>query len=458
MRQGLYESLINGRLGDELDRLIDLTASTGPVDEADAPHVLARYVGELLEARLRAIRDPDERLRTVNQLVTQLAGPPDAIAAPVRQLLSIEGPAGPGNVNVSSRPRTPLSDAALLTNASDEPSLGAELRAEIDTADEVDLLCAFVKWHGLRLLEPELERARERNVPLRVITTTYIGATEREALDRLVRDFGAEVQDPVRRRSAPGCTPRPGCSGATTGFDTAYVGSSNLSRAAPCSTASSGTSGCPGSARRRCWRSSRRPSTPTGTTSEFETYDPDRDRDRLDDALAEASGRTARMTGSRSRSPASRCGPFPTSRRCSTRSTSSGPFTTGTATWSSPRPAPARPSSRRWTTDDSVQADGRRGRRCCSSRTDARSSSSRCAPTVRCSPTRDFGELYVGGARPERWRHVFASVQSLHVVRRRQHPGGRLRRSSSSTSSTTPRRATYRRILDHLDARASCSG
>ena len=25
----------------------------------------------------------------------------------------------------------------------------------------------------------------------------------------------------------------------------------------------------------------------------------------------------------------------------------------------------------------------------------------------------DFGELYVGGARPERWQHVFASVQSL---------------------------------------------
>ena len=194
MREGLYESLINGRLGDELDRLTDLTASTGPVDEADAPHVLARYVGELLEARLRAIRDPDERLRTVNQLVTQLAGPPDAIAAPVRQLLSIEGPAGPGNVSVSSRPRTPLSDAALLTNSSDEPSLGAELRAEIDSADEVDLLCAFVKWYGLRLLEPELERARERGVPLRVITTTYMGATEREALDRLIRMFGATVK------------------------------------------------------------------------------------------------------------------------------------------------------------------------------------------------------------------------------------------------------------------------
>ena len=165
VHKGLYESLISGKLKAELDHLTDLTASIGPVDEADAPHVLARYVGELLEARLREIRDPGERLRTVNHLVTQLAGPPDAIAAPVRQLLSIEGPAGPGNVSVLSRPRTPLSDAALLTNSSDEPSLGAELRAEIDSAGEVDLLCAFVKWYGLRLLEPELERACERNVP-----------------------------------------------------------------------------------------------------------------------------------------------------------------------------------------------------------------------------------------------------------------------------------------------------
>ena len=85
---------------------------------------------------------------------------------------------------------------------------------------------------GLRLLEPELgPSTRARGVPLRVITTTYMGATERAALDRLVRDFGAEVKSPVRTRSdAPArqglAVPR------NTGFDTAYVGSSNLSRAA----------------------------------------------------------------------------------------------------------------------------------------------------------------------------------------------------------------------------------
>ena len=57
-----------------------------------------------------------------------------------------------------SRPATPLSDAALMTNARNEPTLAAELRAELGSADHVDLLCAFVKWEGLRLLERELHR------------------------------------------------------------------------------------------------------------------------------------------------------------------------------------------------------------------------------------------------------------------------------------------------------------
>lgn len=105
------------------------------------------------------------------------------------------------------------------------------MRAEIDTVDGVDLLCAFVRWHGLRVIEPQLARLRERSVPFRVITTTYRGATERLALDRLVRDFGAKVKvqyDILRTRlHAKAWLFR-----RRTGFDTAYVGSSNLSRAA----------------------------------------------------------------------------------------------------------------------------------------------------------------------------------------------------------------------------------
>ena len=341
MREGLYESLISDRLDGELARLVGLTSSTGAVDEADEPHVLARYVGELLEARLRATRDQGARLSLVNELIEQLSNLDDAVLTPPRQLLSIEPPPGPGNVRSWARPRTPLSDAALLTNSSDEPSLGSELRAEIDSADEVDLLCAFVKWHGLRLLEPELERARERVVPLRVITTTYMGATERAALDRLVRQFGAEVKiqyDAQRTRlHAKAWMFRRG-----TGFDTAYVGSSNLSRAALLDGVEWNVrlSRVGDSDAARQVRAP--PSTPTGTTPSFETYDPERDRDRLDDALAEASGARPRSRHDLTGGPRGPALPLPTGDPGAPRRRTPCPRSAPATSWSPP-PAPARP-------------------------------------------------------------------------------------------------------------------
>ena len=51
----------------------------------------------------------------------------------------------------------------------------------------MDLLCAFVRWAGVRVLDSQLEDLIRRGGRLRVLTTTYIGATERKALDRLVR-------------------------------------------------------------------------------------------------------------------------------------------------------------------------------------------------------------------------------------------------------------------------------
>jgi hypothetical protein len=39
-------------------------------------------------------------------------------------------------------------------NARTEPSVGLTLQAQIPSADRIDLLCAFIKWSGLRLLQP----------------------------------------------------------------------------------------------------------------------------------------------------------------------------------------------------------------------------------------------------------------------------------------------------------------
>jgi HKD family nuclease len=223
---GLLEAIANGQTDGQVAVLHD-------VDEADQPEVLARHVGDAVLRVLGSTRDEGKRVALVNELLQRLAEHTDALPdGKPRQLYALRPPARPGMTSYGEgRPSTPLSDAALLTNAHGEPSLGPELRAEIDTSDEVDLICAFVKWYGLRLLEPELRRLRLRDAPFRVITTTYLGATDRPALDRLVNDFGADVKiqyDVLRTRlHAKAWLFR-----RETSFDTAYVGSSNLSRAA----------------------------------------------------------------------------------------------------------------------------------------------------------------------------------------------------------------------------------
>ena len=148
--------------------------------------MLARHLYELVRRTLESQSDQEARLRLFNELVGSDRAPSEAnpsVLLPTRQLRRLSAPARPGSPAASAvRPKTPLSDAALLTNSPGEPNLASELRAEIDTCDEVDLLCAFVKWHGLRLLEDELGRLHRRSAPLRVITTTYMGATERSGL------------------------------------------------------------------------------------------------------------------------------------------------------------------------------------------------------------------------------------------------------------------------------------
>src|SRR5438270_5616225 len=90
------------------------------------------------------------------------------------------------------RPTVPLSSSALLVNDSDKVSVGASINQELQSADSVDLICAFVNYTGVRILEQELRALCQRG-KLRVITTTYMGATQRKALDAL-NLWGAQIK------------------------------------------------------------------------------------------------------------------------------------------------------------------------------------------------------------------------------------------------------------------------
>ncbi|HKR49210.1 MAG TPA: DUF3427 domain-containing protein [Pseudonocardiaceae bacterium] len=188
---GTYESLRTRGLDRALGAVPNASPQFGEIEPAEAPEVLARHIADAVRRALQE-QPHHQRLKKINNLLARVSDDADVVVA-LEQLLALAIPEAPG-VHQLVRPATPLSDVALLTNAPGEPSLGGELRLELASADQVDLLCAFIRWHGIRVLADELDALRARGVPLRVITTTYRGATERRALDELVRRFGAEVR------------------------------------------------------------------------------------------------------------------------------------------------------------------------------------------------------------------------------------------------------------------------
>lgn len=221
---GLYESVVTPRLQARLS-LTTSTADIQKIPRAQLPAVIGRHVGTAVERFLESLPE-EEHPAAVKQLVAMLG--PDLDEAATTQLLHSVWPA---DAPSPRRPTTPLADGALFTNARDEPTLGSELALEMESADSVDLLCAFIKFPGIRVLEPQLRGLRERDVPLRVITTTYMGATDHKALDILVNEFGAELKVRYELASTR-LHAKAWLFRRNSGFNTAYVGSSNLSRSA----------------------------------------------------------------------------------------------------------------------------------------------------------------------------------------------------------------------------------
>jgi hypothetical protein len=160
---GLYEQLVNVLIDEgigEAERE-DLQAELRELDPGDSDGYLAQYLATHIRKVFVSFPEAD-RLNRQIQLANRILGllaenSPETFDLTKAKLLRAElllailhGP--------SERPDTPLSTSCLMTGTRQDPSLVSQLRKELATADQVDILCSFVKWGGVRILEESLRR------------------------------------------------------------------------------------------------------------------------------------------------------------------------------------------------------------------------------------------------------------------------------------------------------------
>ncbi|MEU5943550.1 DUF3427 domain-containing protein [Micromonospora sp. NPDC047548] len=242
LERGIYEHLITHQLANQLHRLDPAVIQHRPLDPADSQEFLTRHLAALVSRALQAVPGGGDKLHRQVELANRLAtaiseldpsaaSRSDHVADAKNLLHAIAAPpTPPAKPTFPQRPTTPLSTGALLVNGRHQPRIGHEVTHEMASAEHVELLCAFIKWHGLRIVEPAIRDLIHRGGRLRVITTTYMGATDQRALDRLA-ELGADIKVSYETRTtrlhAKAWLFRRG-----NGTTTAYVGSSNLSKTA----------------------------------------------------------------------------------------------------------------------------------------------------------------------------------------------------------------------------------
>ncbi len=248
LKYGIYEEVINTELLHILNQYNNKNIEKKDIDYAESSLILANYLHNIIRNGLEYITSNDndssnidKKVEIVNKIINLLAQYTDkdyvssVIENPAQQLLALynnKNETHSINEKISiERPETSLCQSSLFTGAKEEPKLFSEIKKEIMSCHQVDMLVSFIKHGGLMLIYDTLEKFTINGGKIRIITTTYMQATDSKAITMLQKLNNVEIKinyntDKTRLHAKAYIFHR------DTGFSTAYIGSSNMSRPA----------------------------------------------------------------------------------------------------------------------------------------------------------------------------------------------------------------------------------
>ncbi|MCE6988611.1 DUF3427 domain-containing protein [Dyadobacter sp. CY323] len=248
MQQGLYENLITKLIASKISSLDkqQFFVKETPVEKSEVARVLSQHVSRLLNYGLSLISGDDSieyQIELSNKIIRVLRTELDHTDFD-DDLVSINGkilnavfakmdaPFSDFENHIKEiTPFTGLGQSELFTGSNVGLSLESELKKEILSADKIYFLVSFIKWSGIRIFQKELEEFTRRGNPLKIITTSYMGATDLRAVEFLAGLPNCEVKISYNTKNER-LHAKSYLFFRNTGFNTGYIGSANLSRTA----------------------------------------------------------------------------------------------------------------------------------------------------------------------------------------------------------------------------------
>lgn len=248
IQTGLYEQLITKLVSAKLNNLNKdkFYIKEQEIDKSEASKMLSQYLSEVIRFALNLISGDDsieKQIELSNKIIFLLRNElndeefdDDLISTEAKILAAIFAKLDASFSDFEKHlkeitPYTRLTQSELFTGNNAGISLESELKKEILSSDKINFLVSFIKWTGIRIFEKELFEFTERGGLLKVITTSYMGATDLKAIEYLSSLKNTEIKvsyntDNERLHAKAYLFYR------NTGFHTGYIGSSNISRSA----------------------------------------------------------------------------------------------------------------------------------------------------------------------------------------------------------------------------------